>query len=222
MVNAITSFRESALNSAEWLQDYTLTFGDPNSIETDLAKYQAVTAADVQRVAQTYLCDKPLNIQMVLPTGKEQLSQSPGPLVQPVASAELSQAASNQIAPKFLDAKTEAQLLARLPGVINRTGAPASLGELKSNFPPFETFKLDNGLNVIFVEQHETPKLRLELVVGGANVAVPAEKQGVADLMAELITKGTATRSAAQIAETIEAVGGSLDSNAALSGLLCQ
>ena len=31
LVNAITSFRKSALNSAEWLQDYTLTFGDPNS-----------------------------------------------------------------------------------------------------------------------------------------------------------------------------------------------
>ena len=93
---------------------------------------------------------------------------------------------------------------------------PAPLGQLKSNFPPFETFKLSNGMQVIFVEQHEVPKLHLELVVGGSNPAAPASKQGVADLMADLITKGTTTRSAAQIAESIESVGGSLDSNAAL------
>ena len=33
LVGAITSFRESALNTAEWLQDTTLTFGDPKTIE---------------------------------------------------------------------------------------------------------------------------------------------------------------------------------------------
>jgi predicted Zn-dependent peptidase len=71
-------------------------------------------------------------------------------------------------------------------------------------------------MNVIFVEQHEVPKLHLDLVVGGSSAAAPADKQGVADLMADLITKGTTTRSAAQIAQTIESVGGSLDSNASL------
>jgi zinc protease len=226
LVNAITSFRQSAFDSAEWLQDYTLTFGDPKSIETDLARYQAVTLADIQRVAQTYLCDKPMNFQTVLPKGQQELAPYPGLLVKPVlpaagataqvSGAEGAIASPTPVAPP-LDLKSTDPVWASLPkGVINRTGVPAPLGELKSTFPPFETFKLSNGMQVIFVQQHEVPKLHLELVVGGSNPAAPADKQGVADLMAELITKGTTTRSAAQIAQTIESAGGSVDSNANL------
>jgi zinc protease len=221
LVNAITSFRASALNSAEWLQDYTLTFGNPQGIEAELARYDAVTRADIQRVAQTYLCDKPMNFQTVLPQGQQKLSQYPGLLVKPALSSVEGPVAGAKASPQpaspVLTLKPSDPVWAGLPkGVINRTGVPAPLGELTSTFPPFETFKLSNGMEVIFVEQHEVPKLHLELVVGGSNPAAPANKQGVADLMAGLITKGTTTRSAAQIAESIESVGGSLDSNAAL------
>jgi zinc protease len=216
LVNTITSFRESDLNTAEWLQDYALTFGDPKGIAAELARYDAVTTADVKRVAQTYLCDRPMNFQTVLPKGEQKLSQYPGVLVKPVPGNVEGATASPTPPAEVLDLKLT-DVLATLPkGVINRTGAPAPLGELKSNFPPFETFALSNGMQAIFVEQHEVPKLHLELVVGGSSAAAPADKQGVADLMADLITKGTTTRSAAQVAETIESVGGSLDSNAAL------
>ena len=211
LAQAISSYRQSALDTAEWLQDYALNFGDPGRIAADLARYDQVTAADVQRVAQTYLCDRPMNFQTVLPEGEEQLSQPPDELVKPV------EVKTAQQSYKLVDAATIKADIAQLPaGVVNETDVPASLGELKSNLPPFETFKLDNGLNVIFVEQHEVPKVHLDLVVGGSNAAAPPEQQGVADLMADLLTKGTTTRSAAQLAETIEAVGGSLDSNAAL------
>jgi predicted Zn-dependent peptidase len=100
--------------------------------------------------------------------------------------------------------------------VVTREDVPATLGELESDFPPFETFTLDNGLNVIFVEQHKVPKLHLQLVVGGSNAAAAQDKQGVADFLAELITKGTVIRNASQIEGAIEAVGGSIDSEAAL------
>jgi predicted Zn-dependent peptidase len=82
--------------------------------------------------------------------------------------------------------------------------------------PPFEQFSLDNGLDVIFVAQNEVPQVHAELVVGGSNPAAPADKQGVADFMTELLTKGTETRTAAEIAESIESVGGSVGSEAAL------
>jgi zinc protease len=109
------------------------------------------------------------------------------------------------------------EILAKLPaGVVNRTAAPAPLPVGQSEFPPFETFTLDNGLTVIFVRQPELPKLSLQLYVGGSNAAAPANRQGVADFMAELLTKGTAIRSAAQIAQTIEAAGGSVRANASL------
>ncbi|MCK6630096.1 MAG: insulinase family protein [Anaerolineae bacterium] len=208
LVGSITSFRESALNSAEWLQDAVLTFDDPAAIADELAQYEAVTVDDIQRVAQTYLCDKPMNIQLTLKEGEEVLSDYPGLLVEPVEIALESEPASEAM---------DSEVLADLPeGVVSRTEIPEALPVTESNFPPFEQFTLDNDLNVIFVPQTETPKLRLQLNVGGSNAAAPAEQQGVADLMADLLTKGTESRSAAEIAETIEAAGGSVGSSAAL------
>lgn len=211
-IASIASFRDSALSTAEWLQDATLNFGRPDAIADELAMYDAVTTADIRRVAQTYLCEKPMNTLWTLPEGEESLSDYPGPLVE-AADVEITDAAG----PDVLDSELTNEVLDALPkGVINRTDVPASLPVAETNFPPFDTFTLDNGLEVIFVEQNETPEVNLELFVGGSNAAAPADKQGVADFMAELLTKGTENRTAAEIAEEIESVGGAVGSNAAL------
>jgi len=47
--------RESALNRAISLADNAVLYNDPNRINTQSARISAVTAADVQRVARTYL-----------------------------------------------------------------------------------------------------------------------------------------------------------------------
>jgi zinc protease len=49
------SMRESALNRANTLADYAVLYNDPNRINTLSARLTAVTAADLQRVARTYL-----------------------------------------------------------------------------------------------------------------------------------------------------------------------
>ena len=214
-VQTINSFRASVLDTAEWLQDAVLTFGDPNAIAEELAQYQAVTLEDVQRVAQTYLCDRPLNTLTTLPDGDEILTPYPGSLVEPVAVEPVIEPASPVLAFDSLD-----EMLAGLPEtIVSRREAPTSLPIAESNFPPFETFSLDNGLTVIFVAQHEVPKVRLQLFIGGANPAAPADKQGVANLMADLLTKGTRLVSAAQIADTIESAGGSIGARAGLESV---
>ncbi len=214
LVGAITAFRESVLDTAEWLQDATFTFGHPTAIADELAMYETVTAADIQRVAQTYLCQRPMNSLITLPEGEKILADYPGPLVEPIKVKKVKIEANN---PKVLEIELTAELLAKLPaGIISRTEPPASLPVVETNFPPFETFKLDNGLEVIFVEQHELPKLRAELFVGGSNAATSADKQGVADFMVELLTKGTQTRTADEIATAIESVGGQIGFDAAI------
>lgn len=209
LVSSITSFRESALSSAEWLQDAVLTFGDPAAAVEEIKQYESVTAEDIQRVAQTYLCDKPMNIQLVLSEGEETLSESPGPLVEAVQPAET---VSTPLPVEMVEPSS-----AELPaGVVTRTEPPQPLPVGATNLPPFEQFTLNNGLHVIFVEQREVPKLQLKLVMGGANAAAPRDRQGVADFVADLLTKGTQTRSVDEIAQAIEGVGGSVSASAAL------
>ncbi|MCG3206784.1 MAG: hypothetical protein FOGNACKC_00383 [Anaerolineae bacterium] len=212
LADSITGFRDSVRSTAEWLQDATLTFGDPKAMIDEMGQYQAVTPADIQRVAKDYFCTRPTTTLVTLPEGKEVLAKYPGELVQPQpVKPEPSPAAPGE------DPKLTAEQLAALPkGVVSRTSVPASLPVTDSGLPPFETFKLDNGLEVIYVQRDEVPKINLSLYVGGSDAALPANQQGLADFMAELLTKGTKTRTAADIAQSIEAAGGSVGSNASL------
>jgi zinc protease len=212
LVGAITSFRDSALSTAELIQKSVLNFGDPNALTGELKMYEAVTLEDIDRVAQTYLHDKPQNILITLPEGEEVLAEYSGSLVEPVEVG-----ASDSPSPEVLELELSDEVVAELPeGIISRSEVPATLPITETNFPPFDTFTLDNGLEVIFVEQHEVPELNLQLFVGGGDAAAPAEKHGLTGIMAELLTKGTAIRSAADIANRIESVGGSVGSNASL------
>lgn len=83
-------------------------------------------------------------------------------------------------------------------------------------FPAFHETTLPNGLRMIVVEKHDLPVANVSLYVGSGTAADPAEKIGLASMAAELLTKGTPTRSSLQIAETIEGIGGQLSANASL------
>jgi zinc protease len=73
---------------------------------------------------------------------------------------------------------------------------------------------LRNGLRVIVVEHHATPLVAAQVLVKNGGEVDPASLSGLADMTAELLTKGTKTRTAPQIAQEIEALGGELSSGA--------
>jgi zinc protease len=81
-------------------------------------------------------------------------------------------------------------------------------------FPKPVEQTLPNGLRVIVVERANTPLVSAQLMVKNGGEVDPQELAGLADMTANLLTKGTQTRNATQIAEAIEALGGSLDSGA--------
>jgi zinc protease len=73
---------------------------------------------------------------------------------------------------------------------------------------------LANGLRVIVIENHATPLVGAQLLVKNGGEVDPAGLSGLADMTADLLTKGTKTRTAPQIAQEIEALGGVLISGA--------
>jgi zinc protease len=80
--------------------------------------------------------------------------------------------------------------------------------------PAFERFTLANGAVVALMEKHDTPLIALAADVRGGSLGDPAGKEGTAALFAALIQKGAGTRNAAQFAEAIESVGGSIGAGA--------
>ena len=73
---------------------------------------------------------------------------------------------------------------------------------------------LPNGLRVVVVQRSEMPLVSAQLLIKSGGEVDPADLSGVADMTGALLTRGTTTRSATQIAEAIEALGGSINSGA--------
>jgi zinc protease len=67
----------SVLGKADRLASYDFNAGTPDYVQQDLARYERVTAADVQRVAASYL-NRPKVVLTVVPEGKRQLMVSGG------------------------------------------------------------------------------------------------------------------------------------------------
>ena len=71
---------------------------------------------------------------------------------------------------------------------------------------------LSNGLRVVVVQRPEMPLVSAQLLIKSGGEVDPADLSGTADMTAALLTRGTTTRSATQIAESIEALGGFIGS----------
>jgi zinc protease len=73
-------------------------------------------------------------------------------------------------------------------------------------------FTLANGLRLLVKEDHRLPFVEFRTVFKGGVLAETAGNNGLTQLTGKLLLKGTARRSAEDIAREIESVGGSLDS----------
>ena len=87
-------------------------------------------------------------------------------------------------------------------------GATEAGEEIK--LPPIKSKTLSNGLEVLVIEHHELPVVAFRLVLKTGATYDPEGKAGLANLTADLLRKGTKSRSATEIAEAIDFVGGSL------------
>ncbi|PYL07431.1 MAG: hypothetical protein DME33_10780, partial [Verrucomicrobia bacterium] len=77
-----------------------------------------------------------------------------------------------------------------------------------------QKFELSNGLRLLVREDPRLPLVAMGAVFRGGLLAETSEDNGITRLMAKVLLKGTKTRTAEQIANEIEAVGGSISSDA--------
>ncbi len=87
---------------------------------------------------------------------------------------------------------------------------PAEIKLDPVKLPPIKEKILANGLKVIVVEHHELPIISLRLVCKAGSQYDPPGKAGVTNFMTGLLKKGTESRSATDIADEIDYIGGKL------------
>ncbi|MEP6821922.1 MAG: pitrilysin family protein [Chthoniobacterales bacterium] len=77
-----------------------------------------------------------------------------------------------------------------------------------------QKLQLSNGLRLLVREDPRLPLISMTAMFRGGLLAETAATNGITQLMTKVLLKGTTTRTAEQIADTIEAVGGSICSEA--------
>ena len=76
--------------------------------------------------------------------------------------------------------------------------------------PEYRTVALDNGATVLLMPRKDVPLIAASIAVRGGALADPAGKEGTADLLGEMLSKGAGTRDALQFAQTVDGAGGSI------------
>ena len=80
--------------------------------------------------------------------------------------------------------------------------------------PANQRFVLPNGLTIVLVPKKDVPLIAFSGFVRGGALADPADKPGVASLVAGLLDRGAGKRSAFEFADAVEGVGGSFNAGA--------
>ncbi|MGQ0542503.1 MAG: M16 family metallopeptidase [Blastocatellia bacterium] len=179
---------QNVLGKADQMNSYATYIGKPDYFQADLDRYRKVTAADVQRVARTYINGNRFVMQFV-PRKDRAASQRGGAANQPTSTA----------AKKSEDKKDFSANL------------PKPQADPKLVLPSIDKQKLSNGLNVWIVSNSELPIISMNMVFGTGGTADPMDRAGLASLTATLLDDGTKTRSAVDIANQMQSLGASLN-----------
>ena len=96
---------------------------------------------------------------------------------------------------------------------IDLTKKPVPLEDISLKFPETHIKYLQNGIKVYLIEDNRQPLINIKLLIGGGSVR-DGDKQGLAELTAEMMSKGAGNKSALDIAKILDGVGASISTSA--------
>lgn len=97
-------------------------------------------------------------------------------------------------------------------------------GEKKSSKSQVEitTHTLENGLRLALLPDHRVPLIHFQAVIGAGLLSETPANNGLNQLLASTLTKGTVSRSADDVALSLESLGASISASAGNNALLVQ
>jgi zinc protease len=109
---------------------------------------------------------------------------------------------------------TGALSLGLLAQTVDRTKPPQSPPIPSYKLPPVSESKLPNGLEVVLVEDPRFPLATVRLNFQAGSKFDPKDTPGLAEAVASLLVEGTKARTARQISEETDSLGGTLGASA--------
>jgi zinc protease len=199
---AFYSSIESVLGKASRIAQYDAFLGRPDFVDTELARLRGVSAADVQRVYRRYLKDKPYVAASFVPKGKPDLALA-GSQRARVVEEPIVQGAEAAVDPSGGGAAARV----RTASSFDRSAEPPAGAAPVIKAPAPWTAVLPNGLSVSGIEDREVPVARFEVAIDGGRLRDDPRKPGAANLVARMLTRGTARRTRLEFENALKALG---------------
>jgi zinc protease len=190
----------SVLGKGFQLAQYNIFANDPGFIKKDIERILAVSTADVKRVYEKYIKDKNFIATSFVPRGQKDLALASS------EKAEVVEEAIVQGAEETFDASIQAEY-ERTPSSFDRTIEPAYGSAPEIQIPEVYEAKLNNGIEIYGIENDEVPLVQINMVIDGGQLMEDMDKLGAANLMASIMTKGTANKTPEELEEAIDQLG---------------
>jgi zinc protease len=154
-------------------------------------------------VYNTYIKDKPYVMTSFVPKGQLNLITENSEKAQ-VVEEEIKENVTKTVT----DVKDE---VVKTPSKFDRSVAPKIGTSPKLKIPASWTTSLSNQMQVFGIEQNEIPTVNFSIVIEGGHLLDTKEKNGVANLMTDMMMEGTATKTPAELEEEIEMLGATIN-----------
>ncbi len=178
---------ETAQGQARQLGFYETVAGDLSFKEKYLKGIRSVDPEELKKVARKYLNNSNLSIGLLLPEGEPPLDEN-----RIISLIEQTQSAiDEQAKPQKINSQRTEEVEADNPGKEGVT-----------------KIVLNNGMTLLIKEDHSSPIIALRAVFLGGLRFEDEEHNGIYNFIAEMLTMGTKSRSAREIAEQIDRMAG--------------
>ncbi|HWR36821.1 MAG TPA: pitrilysin family protein [Clostridia bacterium] len=177
---------------ADRLNRYNHFLGKPEYLQEDLARYEKVTTSSVHDMLRVKLGANQ-HVVVFAVNGPKKVDDVP-------------KSAADKAIPKITDVNIPDQEWRRIPP----PAGPAS----KIVLPIPIQFKLNNGLTVLFSEQHNLPIVSARLVSLSGSDVNPANRPGLSSFTTDMLDEGTASRSTLKLANDLAQIGATLATEA--------
>jgi zinc protease len=196
----------SVLGKSAQLAQYNYLTGDPGFVEKDIKNVLAVKPSDVMRVYQKYIKGKNYVATSFVPKGKLTLALEGSRKAEVVEEKIVTGAEQEVVVDPTKQATYE-----KTPSTFDRSKEPPYGEAPKVKVPAIWEDKLSNGMRVLGIENREVPLVRFEIVIDGGLLLEDIKKVGVANMMARMLTQGTARKTPQELEEAIQQLGASIN-----------
>jgi zinc protease len=197
----------SVLGKGAQLTQYEIFTGDPGFINQDVKNILAVTPEDVMRVYNTYIKGKHFVATSFVPKNQAALALQNSTLAN-VVEEKIIEGAEEQF-----DASIAATY-EKTPSSFDRSIEPPYGDSPDVKVPSVWKDELSSGIGVFGIENNEVPLVQFQMQIKGGLLLEDANKVGVSNLLADLLTKGTKNKTPEQLENAIESLGASINAYA--------